>query len=254
MPPNPIPDYEHRLDRYAIHTVDPPRLDAILAGGWKFHPDGTVKPYYGFTCIAWVDQASTLYATLCKLQQTLKMKFDATGAGHVFSFLRPDSLHMTICDIEASPTPLTHDLDTRLQQGQTAFEAIGAAGSVTAQIRGIGLHSTITALVRFADAAELRKVLAMEQHIKDATQMDVRQFTGHISLAYMVQPPGDHFAAIKDILLAHDTALGDFTFSAFDLTYFPHMNEYNPLLTLDLATGQITRHEDTITTLKAASS
>ena len=82
--------------------------------------------------------------------------------------------------------------------------------------------------------------------------MDERPFTGHITLAYTAQHPGEHSATIKEILLPYDKDLGEFTFSKFDLTYFPHMNEFTPLLTLNLDDGHIMRHDENISALKTA--
>jgi hypothetical protein len=126
---------------------------------------------------------------------------------------------------------------------------------VTSQIRGIGLTSTITALVRFSSELELKKVLVIEREIKRAIRqspnfgdleghISFRSFAGHISLAYCVQDPGDEKAAkIRETLFPYrDKDSGVFRFSQFDLTCFTDMNTYIPLLTIDLEDGQVAHH------------
>ena len=104
--------------------------------------------------------------------------------------------------------------------------------------------TTITALVNFKSELELRKVLGLEQKIKQATQVNVRNFAGHISLAYCVKPPGDKIKKIHRLLLPDkDTNFGEFSISRFDLTYFVDMNNFLPLLTIDLKNGQVIQHQ-----------
>jgi len=118
-------------------------------------------------------------------------------------------------------------------------------GRVTCLIKGIGLKQTIAALVRFdGDPKELETVLAMERHIKRVTEVNVRQFVGHISLAYLVRHPGEDTDKIKEILLPYeDRVFGQFAFSQFDLTCFTDMNTYIPILTVDLENGAVARHD-----------
>ena len=99
-------------------------------------------------------------------------------------------------------------------------------------------------------------MLAMEHTIKQSIRQSIdvgltelarissfRPFAGHISLAYCVQEPGaGNVGRIKEILLQYDREIGEFAFSQFDLTCFPHMNVYRPILTIDLKDGTVTRH------------
>ena len=221
----------------------------------KFEPDGNTKPFYGLTCIAWVDQGSELFQKLCDLQERLRKELEEAGLGHVFAFLEPTSFHMTVCDIVASSNPIQpRYADALIRQVRAAFAQIGNPGQVNAQIRGIGLRRTITALVRFDRELELKKVLAMEHEIKQsigqsidadltglAKTISFRPFAGHISLAYCVRDPGaENVGRIKEILLQYDKDIGEFAFSQFDLTCFTHMNAYRPILTIDLENGTVT--------------
>ena len=223
----------------------------------KFKPDGNIKPFHGLTCIAWVDQGSELFQQLCDLQERLRKELEEAGLGHVFAFLEPASFHMTVCDIVASSDPIQpRHAEALIRRVQAAFAQIGKPGQVNAQIRGIGLKRTITALVRFDRERELKKVLAMEHIIKQSIRQSIdvgltelarissfRPFAGHISLTYCVQDPGaGSVGRIKEILLQYDKEIGEFAFSQLDLTCFPHMNVYRPVLTIDLKDGTVTRH------------
>jgi hypothetical protein len=162
---------------------------------------------------------------------------------------------MTVCDIEASPTPIrVKQLDDRIAQIQEAFISWREIPQkVTAQIRGLGLKQTITALVRFDDEleSELEEILGIERKIKEATKVNVRDFTGHISLAYFVQYPGNCISDIKRTLLDCEKYEPEmFTFSQFDLTYFTDMNEYIPIMTIDLENRDLRSHNSNIQTLK----
>jgi hypothetical protein len=237
--------YDQRLRKRAISSLDVTRLKGRTGSrNRKFEPNGKARPFYGLTCIAWIDQQSKLFQELGNLQCTLREALENAELSEIFSFLAPESFHMTICDIEASPAPMPkQQFDRYVGQVQLAFQQIGVVGTVVSQVRSIGLTTTINALVRFNDEPELKKVFDMEQKIKQATGVNVRDFTGHISLAYFVQHPGDNAGKIKEILRPHeDTILGDFLFSQFDLTYFTDMNSYIPVLTIDLRDETVTRH------------
>jgi hypothetical protein len=237
-----LEEYNERLCKRRISTWVPPED----IPGPKFCPNGDIRPFYGLTCIAWIDQESELFRKLCALQKTFREEFEQAGLGGAFTFLEPASFHMTVCDIVAGPDPIQpRRANILIQQVQRAFEQIGTAGQVTSLIKGIGLKQTITALVRFdSEPEELGKVLAMERKIKQATGENFRDFAGHISLAYLVQHPGNDTGKIKGILLPYEErVLGEFAFSQFDLTYFTDMNTYVPILTINLKDGTVTRHQ-----------
>jgi hypothetical protein len=249
--------YEERFSDRVIAPPNPrPAPD-------KFDPDGSIRPLYGLTCIVWIDQKSDLFRRLGDLQKVLMKEFEKARLGDVIAFLRPESFHMTICDVNAS-SDSSRCFDRRIiEMVQGAFNRIGAPGKVISRIRGMGLHRTITALVRFDDELELKKVFCMEHKIKEPIlNMDpevkqsscvrFRDFSGHISLAYCVRDPGENDAErIRKILLPYkDQDLGEFTFSQFDLTYFTDMNTYIPISTVNLKDGQVTRHVSSIKMLK----
>ena len=221
----------------ARHTWDHPHH-------LKFSRNGKIKPYYGLTCITWIDPQSELFANLYDVQRSIQEGFEQSGVSHFYSFLEPASFHMTICDITSRPDPpKTEEANTIRAQVENAFSQGLSLDMVKTQVQGIGLQSTITALVRFRSETELQKVLLLEKVIKEAVQVDVRKFAGHITLAYCVAPPGDRLQEIWPILRGYQNYdFGEFHFSKFDLTCFTDMNTFNPLTTFDLETGEITKH------------
>jgi hypothetical protein len=243
--------YNKRLCQRNIHSNDITILKDIESHNPKFESNGKIKPFYGSTCIAWIDKQSDLFKRLWNLQQSIQNKFEQAGVKDMFTFLEPTSLHMTICDIDASTDysqvkPLDH-----VKHIQRSLAQIGRIGKIQTHIQGIGLNTSITALVQFNNKCELEKVLDLEQRIKIATNTDCRNFVGHISLAYFVQYPGEKIQTIKDILLPfEDQFIGDFTFSKFDFTYFRDMNTYLPLLTINLLNSKVIRHEHQLKELK----
>ncbi len=229
--------YNERLEKRDIRSYDGKFGPSTL----KFYPTGETKSFHGLTCIAWVHQASELFQNLCTIQNTMREALRKAGLDHFFSFLVPESFHMTICDLDATPEPIRiRKIDHRITQVQEAFHHIGIQENVTGHIRRIGLNSTITALVEFTEE-HLRTILDIEETIKRKTHVNVRDFVGHISLAYVVQNPGSNIHTIKNILLECENRYvpEEFTFSQVDFTYFTDMNEYIPLLTLDLEKGSV---------------
>jgi hypothetical protein len=261
-----VSEYNKRLDRRTVSTFDAKILEGKLGPhNEKFDPNGTAKPFYGLTCIAWVDKGSELFRELCALQNTFRKEFQEAGLGNIFAFLEPESFHMTICDINASPIPHRCFAERLIETAQGAIERITQKhqGRVLSQVRGIGLKSTISALVRFDDKHELEKVYDMEREIKQSvldmgseiaqsTCVSFRDFAGHISIAYFVRHPGDNTDTVREILLPYEnTVVGEFAFSQFDLTYFVDMNTYIPILTIDLENGEVTPRVSNIEMLKS---
>lgn len=243
--PSLLVKYETRLHkREAFSNLEdglPLQLDDA---NLKFFNTGIIKPFYGLTCITWINSKSELHQKLSAVQNSIQMKLVRASVGHIFSFLEPASFHMTICDIAAQSTPLTSsEIETVSFQIQDAFTENHNQETVTSQVRGLGLKSTITALVRFKQEDELQKVLKLENKVKQATQVNVRDFLGHITLAYYVKSPNNESNAIQEILQPYQGQnFGELSFSEFDLTYFTNMNTYLPLSTVNFASGQVRSH------------
>lgn len=241
-----LKEYEKRLSERDINALysGAPKKD-IRVENRKFKPSGEIKPYFGLTCIVRIDPKNKLFDALSRYQHAIENKLDQAGLGNIFSFLNPASFHMTLCDIFASPTQISsRNAGKFIDEIQRAFSGDDKKEPITSQVQGIGLLSTITALVRFEEE-ELRKTLALERLIKDAARVDIRNFTGHISLAYCVIDPGGAMEKIKEILRSDMQAtFGNFTFNHFDLACFTDMNTYFPLLSVNFEENQIIEHQN----------
>ena len=164
----------------------------------------------------------------------------------VFSFLAKPSFHMTVCDVDPSkkfnPQELPYvpvsrqQFEERLGQISVAFGEIGAPRKVNAFVRGVGLKGVVSALVRFDEETELEKTTTMERVIKSHIGVSVRDFSGHISLAYAVKYPGHRrFDTVLDVLAQfRDYDFGRFDFDSFDFTYFFDIDNFIPLATKNL--------------------
>ena len=241
-----LTEYEKRLhkrDINADHSSLPKKK--IGPENLKFKPNGEINPYFGLTCVVWIGPETKLHKKLSAYQRAIKIALDQAGLSKFFSFLDPQSFHMTICDIVASPIPIQSQKAAQVvDQIDSAFSSAAKLGAVTCQIQGIGFASTLSALARFEKEAQLRKVINLEQSIKDAAQVNVRNFTGHISLAYLVSDPGKAAHRIIAMLRAHsNVTFGSLTFSQFDLTSFTDMNTFIPLLSINFEDTQIIRHQ-----------
>lgn len=240
-----LDQYEGRLREREIHSgLEPIRNVMIEPNNLKFASTGEVKPYYGFTCIAWINPETLLYENLYKAQNTIQAEFERAGIAHYFPIVDPASFHMTICDISARTIPYTkQEAKAICSQIRDSFPDALKMKAISAKVRGIGLKTTISALVRFENETELQKALHLERLIKQAVQVDVRNFAGHITLAYCVNPLRDRIGDIWSILQGwQDFNFGAFTFSSIDLTCFTDMNTYFPLATIDLEMGQVEDH------------
>jgi hypothetical protein len=220
------------------------RLDDDNFVSLKFTCNGEIKPIYGLTCVTWVDESSALHSELTSVQRSIQAELVRAGTDHYFFFLDPASFHMTICDIIAQPTPLpTMQVETVHAQIHDTFSERKVSNEIKAQVRGLGLVTTITALVHFQQESELQKVLYLERQIKQATRVDVRDFLGHITLAYGVKNPKNEIGQIRDILQRYQGQdFGGLGFSEFDLTYFTDMNTFHPLSTINFANGEVQTH------------
>ena len=218
-----LDQYEGRLrEREILSGLEPDRNVVIEPNNLKFASTGEIEPYYGFTCIAWVDPKTQLYENLYKAQNTIQAEFERASIAHYFPIVDPASFHMTICDISARSTPYTN------QEAKVICSQIPNLSpndlkmkAISAKVRGIGLKTTISALVRFENETELQKVLRLERLIKQATQVNVRNFAGHITLAYCVNPLKDRRGDVWPILQAWDNYIFGVLTCSF---YFYYIN------------------------------
>ena len=244
MMPNYAEEYERRLRQLHIDAFDVSILKDIEVNHPKFDSAGKILPFYGSTCIVWIKLQSKLFQRLCVLQEELKEVLAQAGVRELFAFLDPASFHMTVCDIDAGPDCRLVPPFERLDRMQKGLGQIGRIGEIHASVQGLGLKGTITALVAFEDHRELQKVLEIERVIKAVSATDVRNFTGHISLAYFVGDPAEKIQIVKEALRPYsERQIGELRFSEFDLTFFTDMNSFIPLLSVNLLNSEVTRHE-----------
>ena len=236
--------YEKRLGERDIDvqgTTKPSDIDNI-----KFTPNGEINSFYGLTSIVWVQKETALFKNLVVYQEAIKKDLKQAGLEKFFAFLEPSSFHMTLCDILADPKPISsQEAKQYVDKVQEIFSDKIKKKTICGEVKGIGLSSTITALVRFQEK-ELQKVLELEKLVKVATKVNVRDFTGHISLAYLVAEPDEARIKIKEILRSQMMkSFGSLTFSQFDMTCFTDMNTYIPLLSIKFEKGLVIKHDNT---------
>jgi alpha-mannosidase len=244
---DPLTAYNAKLlERRIVTDPGQEQPKTVESAGLKFEPTGEIKPYYGLTAMAWIDPESPLFQNLKTLQSSIHTELRGESLNDEFAFLAPESFHMTICDITAKSEPYSQaEAETVQAQIRAAFPQGVALNPIQAQVSGIGLNSTITALVRFSVPGELQKVQQLETQIKTATQVNVREFTGHITLAYCVKSPGEQIGTLREVLQAYqERDLGEFMISEFDLTYFNDMNTYIPLTTINFENGTVSDHDN----------
>ena len=250
-----LAEYEKRLAKRDICVVDATlQKKSLRVENIKFKANGDINPYFGLTCIVWINPDTRLYKKLLAYQGAVKGALEKAGLENFFFFLDPKSFHMTICDIVASPMPIGSKKSAAyLDKIDRVFSDTSKTEAIRCQIKGIGFVTTLSALVRFEED-ELLKVLALEQKIKDAAQVNLRSFTGHISLAYLVSDPDKATHRITEILGADKPAtFGNLTFSQFDLTSFTDMNTFIPLLSINFVDNQIVQHHASTSSLHLVS-
>ena len=235
--------YKKRLGERDINeqgSTKPRATDNI-----KFKPNGEINPFFGLTSIVWIEKETVLFKNLVAYQEAIKADLKRAGLERFFAFLKPSSFHMTLCDILADPAPISsQEADLYVDEVQKVFSDNPEKKPISCEAKGVGLSSTITVLVRFQEK-ELEKILELEKMVKTATKVDVRDFTGHISLAYLVAEPGEARNSIKEILRSHiKKSFGSLTFSQFDMTCFTDMNTYIPLLSINFVEDQVIRHDN----------
>ena len=74
---NLLAKYESRLrEREILSSAPSESHKKIDPAKLKFASNGEIKPFYGLTCIAWVDPKTRLYQKLCALQSTIQAEFE----------------------------------------------------------------------------------------------------------------------------------------------------------------------------------
>lgn len=240
-------DYENCYKKRLLKNVKAFDCEWLVQTRRKFHASGEAKKYSGLTTITRVDLSSEFFNELKGIQKKIKSALAKKGMGDVFAFLEPESFHMTISDIEPSSDFYVDSTDVteavskkRKQEVREGFEAIGKPGRIKVQVESLGLKSTITLLAKFPSVKHLAKVQKMEEIIRAKTGVVLRDFCGHISLAYFIKQPQD-FRKLLKILKQVEKSMGvlEYEFDEIELAYFYDMDNYIPMLIKHLGTGSI---------------
>ena len=158
-------------------------------GGGKFTPDGAVLPFPGNTIICHIDRNSVAYSALVALQSELK----SGPFGQHFTFLPPESLHMTVFQgISGRNGPLPEAVSSGTQRDEVSrilLDRIGGLclpGRFRVAPRGLFAgHSVTLEGATPGDEAELRRVRTL---LRDPTGLGGRDFdtyTFHTTLSYL---------------------------------------------------------------------
>jgi len=250
------------------------KSQVILNGGDpKFYTNGGFKPFHGLTVVAKILPDTQLNTELSSVQKKLELEIanvliaeglikDASEVNKYFRFLPTDSSHLTISTVDPGSeynkdrkpfVKITKEqFDRRMKEVGEAFSAIGSSlGQVLSKIKGVelkdigiiaGQKDVIDAKVEFSEE-ELKKIESMIDAIVGTTGSKLRPFPSHVTFAYKLNDPGSSARAkIKKIIERYAaTYIGEFVIGRVDFTYFANMGEYTTLLSLDLATGEISR-------------
>jgi len=228
-----IQSYKSRLAGWKLQNLTGQTLGDLSQ---KFYPDGTANAIYGLTVVAFIEPESALHKKIRDFQHRIKTALESAGVGHVFSMLKPLSLHMTLCDIVAGSAPLEPaKLLDIVETGRRLFPKLGMDSKLSCQLTGLGVDMSLVLLAEFATDASLKQCLSLENQLKQGFRVDERSFLGHVSLAYFVQLPGIQLDRIKQTLAPFtEETLGDFSFNKISLCHFSDMNTYTPLISFDL--------------------
>jgi hypothetical protein len=167
------------------------RPDAV---GRKFTPDGVPLSCPGFTTICHLDPGSEAFAALVAAQERLK----AGPLAGTFTFMPPDSLHMTIfegvIDYSRTPDRWPGHLPTDAPIGQVAEDARsrlqGRDLETTFVARPVEVFAGFTVGMTGATEAEESRLRQTRNTLRDALNIhrpDHDSYQFHITLAYLLR-------------------------------------------------------------------
>lgn len=218
--------------------------DRPAAVGLKFTEDGAPLACPGYTTICHVDPASDAFRALVAAQDALK----AGPLASAFTFLPPDSLHMTIFEgiidysrtrarwpehlpLDAPVAQVAADAKARLQQCdlETSFSVRPTgifAGFSVSMAGSTDLHETRLRLAR----NRLREALKLHRSDHDAYQF-------HVTLAYLLRwLSPDEAQEVIAISQAATKALLDempeLSLGPVELCTFETMHRFDPIMSL----------------------
>lgn len=194
-----------------------PRPEAVTepGGGGKFTPEGAALPFPGSTVICHVPRDTRAWAALGEMQAELR----AGPHAHHFTFLPPESFHMTLFGCVSGPrghgrpwprdVPPTAALDTVTETLRQRLSKVEIDAPIRA--RPVGLFGGYSVTMQGLDDTYETALRALRSRMRDVTHIQEPNFEGyvfHITLAYLV--------SWLDTAEAHEVvALSDRLFARF---------------------------------------
>ena len=173
-----------------------PRPEAIkpAGSGGKFALDGTVERFPGNTVICHIDRRSEAFRELVALQSALR---EGPHARH-FTFMPPDSFHMTVFGgvteplrgTERWPRGIPHDAATQDVTDEFARRLAGTGAPSGHAIKVDDVFAGYSVTVSGATAGQEASLRDLRDRLRDATGLHDPEhdaYVFHITLAYLVE-------------------------------------------------------------------
>ncbi|CAF2142880.1 unnamed protein product [Rotaria magnacalcarata] len=165
----------------------------------KFNDDKTIKPFDGVTCICRVNEKSHgafIHKALVQAQEILK----ATGptVGGCFSFLPPDSFHMTLTDLVTSRNRLTvcpkikgdmRQVGEELRQRSKEIMSMAASNIFYMKLEGVHVNNSLSVWLRPYEVKTAEAMAAWRELMYTSLGFPYsKNYEFHITLAYRILP------------------------------------------------------------------
>lgn len=186
--PDPIAFLTGRLS-----TESRPEAIRPAGAGGKFTPDGAVEHFPGNTVICHIDRQSTAFRELVAVQDALKAGLHARH----FTFMPPDSLHMTVFGGISDPMRGTGRWPRGISHEASTQEVTEEFGRRLANVRAPAGHTIkvddlfagYSVTVSGATCEQEVSLRALRDALREATGLDDPEhdaYVFHITLAYLV--------------------------------------------------------------------
>ncbi|MFC1745523.1 DUF1868 domain-containing protein [Candidatus Riflebacteria bacterium] len=210
------------------------------AVGSKFFPDGSVKAFAGNSLVSNLDSHLPQFDLLVGLQQRMQQKYFA----EFFTFLPPDSFHMTVkdllCDQVREPLSWSTKINPTLSFNEVEEEIIALLDGVKLEHKlnmkfdRFNLKKTVGPIIKPADFETEKLLSEFRDMVSDVTGIrhpthDSYEF--HISLAYiLIKFNSKTSRDVDDFLMEEGEKLkknfGILTLPPPALVFFPDMHNF----------------------------
>ncbi|MBN1493427.1 MAG: DUF1868 domain-containing protein [Candidatus Omnitrophica bacterium] len=210
----------------------------------KYASNGTVRDFPGYTIVNWFDTKAKYHSKLTIVARELEGHIKAKGLTDLFSFLPPETYHITLYDLVTWPN---NDQINEIPKGvQEVYDELkDKLQQVEMEIKGISISagSSIVAWCYPKDEEGLEVLYLLRERLREKllpviggnTLADAEALVGHVTLAYITNDiPVDKYAALKKILDGYsEYFIADFTIGNADLRWFHNMEKWDdPISTL----------------------